>query len=79
MDAAALVTIPACTSKNLSQNLFQYSYSSMFLGGLSCISGFILFKITHIPAGPLIIISSSCLFLLSILLKKFLFNLSYLE
>ena len=58
---AALVAIPACTGRNLSKNLFQYSYGSMIVGVISCISGILLFKYTNIPAGPLIIISSSLL------------------
>ncbi len=67
---AALVAIPACTSKNLSKNLFQYSYGSMFLGSLACILGTLIFIITNIPAGPLIIISSSLFFAISLFLKK---------
>ena len=67
---AALVAIPACTSKNLSKTLFQYSYGSMLFGGLSCILGVLIFKFTNIPAGPLIIISSSFLFLISLFFKK---------
>jgi ABC-type Mn2+/Zn2+ transport system permease subunit len=67
---AALVAIPACTSKNLSKNLFQYSYSSMLLGSLSCFLGTLIFMITNIPAGPLIIIFSGVFFLISLLFKK---------
>ena len=67
---ASLVAIPACTSRNLSKNLFQYSYGSMFLGSLACILGTVLFVITNIPAGPLIIIVSSLLFLISLFYRK---------
>lgn len=63
---AALVAIPAYTSKNLSKNLFQYSYGSMFFGSLSCILGILVFGLTNIPAGPLIIIFSSIFFLISL-------------
>lgn len=67
---AALVAIPACTSKNLSKNLLQYSYISMFLGSLACVLGTLTFLTTNIPAGPLIIIFSSILFLISLFFKK---------
>jgi len=67
---AALVAIPACTSRNLSKNLFQYSYGGMILGGLSCILGIVGFKLTGIPAGPLIIITSTLFFLISLIFKK---------
>lgn len=67
---AALVAIPASTSKNISKNLFSYSYLSMSLGIISCTTGIILFKYTNIAAGPLIILSSSTMFLLSLVFKK---------
>lgn len=67
---AALVAIPACTSRNLSKNLFQYSYGSLLTGALSCLIGIIFFKFTNLPAGPLIIISNSFLFLISLILKR---------
>lgn len=67
---AALVAIPASTSKNLSKTLFSYSYLSMFFGIISSIIGILLSQYTGIEAGPLIIISSSTIFLISLLLKK---------
>jgi len=63
---AALVAIPAAISKNLSKNLNQYSIVALMMGVLSSIIGLILFKITGIPAGPLIIISSFVFFLISL-------------
>jgi len=67
---AALVAIPACTSKYISKSLLQYSYGSMLFGGLSCFLGMLIFMATNIPAGPLIIICSSLLFLCSLLFKN---------
>ncbi|PIS13504.1 MAG: ABC transporter [Candidatus Tagabacteria bacterium CG09_land_8_20_14_0_10_41_14] len=64
---AALVAIPACTSKNLSKNIFQYCLGGLFFGGLSCLIGIILFKFTNIPAGPLIVLSSAFFFLISLI------------
>lgn len=67
---AALVAIPASTSKNLTKNLSSYSILSLVLGVVSSTIGIILFKFTNIAAGPLIIISSSTMFLISLIIKK---------
>ena len=67
---AALVAIPACTSRNLSKDIFQYSYGGLILGGLSCILGILVFNYTGIPAGLLIIISSAFFFLISLIFKN---------
>ncbi len=66
---AALVAIPACTSRNLSKNLFQYSYGGMAVGGLACVVGIIGFKFTGIAAGPLIVIVSTLFFLISVIFR----------
>ena len=68
---AALVAIPACTSRNLSRNLFQYSYGAMILGGSACILGILGFRYTGIAAGPLIIIASAVFFLVSVIFKRY--------
>jgi len=67
---AALVAIPACTSRNLSKNLFQYAYGSMLFGIISAGFGIIGFTIFGISAGPMIIIISTIFFLISLILKK---------
>ena len=67
---AALFAIPASTARNLSKNLFQYSLFSTVIGIISALSGIILFKITNFPAGPLMILSSSLSFLLSLVFKR---------
>ena len=67
---AALVAIPACTSRNLSKNLFQYSYGGMIFGSLASALGILGYEFTGIPAGPLIIITSALFFLASLILKK---------
>ena len=63
---AALLAIPACTAKNISRNLSQYTVISTLAGSLACILGVIAYAILDIPAGPLIIIVSALLFLASI-------------
>lgn len=67
---AALLTIPAATSKNLSKNLKTYYNLSLFLGVLSSITGLFIFKLTNYPVGPLIILSSFMFFLISLMFVK---------
>jgi zinc transport system permease protein len=66
---AALVAIPAAASRNLSRNLSQYAFGAMIVGSVSSALGIALFKITGLPAGPLIILASTAIFLVSICLK----------
>ena len=66
---AALVTIPAATSANISRSLFQYAYFSLMLGALSCCMGVVLHFYTGGPVGPLIILSSGAFFLISLFVK----------
>ena len=67
---AAIVSIPAATSRNLSTNLRQYAYGGALAGGLAGIIGIIIFQAFSIPAGPAVIISSAGLFLLSTVFRK---------
>jgi len=67
---AALVAIPAASSRNLSKNLFQYTLLATIFGIISSVLGILLFKITSLPAGPLIIIVSSLIFLISTIFKR---------
>ena len=67
---AALLAIPACTAKNISSNLSQYTIISTIAGGLACVLGVIAYAILDIPAGPLIIIASALLFLVSVVKQQ---------
>jgi ABC-type Mn2+/Zn2+ transport system permease subunit len=67
---AALVVIPASAARNMSKNLTLYAYMAMTIGVLSSFSGIFLFKITGFPAGPLIILSSTLIFLISMIFKR---------
>jgi zinc transport system permease protein len=67
---AALVAIPACTARNVSRNLRQYSYGGILFGSLSCISGMAVFRFTGLPIGPLIVLSSTFFFLTSLFFKR---------
>jgi ABC-type Mn2+/Zn2+ transport system permease subunit len=66
---AALVAIPACTSRNLSKTLVQYSYGGLVLGSLACSLGILCSNFTGIPVGPLIIITNALFFLISLIFK----------
>lgn len=67
---AALVAIPAATARNLSKNLSQYTFGGMIIGSLSCLLGILLFKLTGFPAGPLVILTATFFFLISLIFKK---------
>lgn len=67
---AALVAIPAASSKNISASLRKYAFLSALFGGLSCVLGIISSYITGLAVGPMIIIVSSFFFLFSILIRK---------
>ncbi len=67
---AALVAIPACASRNLSKNLLEYICLAPLFGIFSAVFGILLFKLTGFPAGPLIILGSGLIFLISIIFKK---------
>jgi ABC-type Mn2+/Zn2+ transport system permease subunit len=67
---AAIVSIPAATSKNLSQNLKQYAFGGALFGGSAAVFGIIIYQQFGLPPGPAIIIASSSLFLISTILKR---------
>lgn len=67
---AAIVAIPAATSRNMSNSLKQYSYGGAIAGGLAGFLGILIYHYLSIPAGPAIIIASSGLFLLSVAIKR---------
>lgn len=67
---AALIAIPASTSRNVSVNLAQYSNLSMLFGGLSCICGVFLTILFGIPIGSSIILSSFVFFIISLFFKS---------
>jgi ABC-type Mn2+/Zn2+ transport system permease subunit len=67
---AAIVAIPAATSRNLSINMKQYAYGGAIAGGIAGILGIISHQIFSIPAGLAVIIVSSSLFLFSAIFKR---------
>lgn len=67
---AALVAIPAATSRNLCRSIKSYAFLSCVFGILAPIAGLIIFRFTYLPAGILIILVSALFFLISIAFKK---------
>ncbi len=63
---AALLAIPACTAKNISTNLAEYTLFSTVAGSLAGLIGVVVYAMTGVPAGPLIIIVSAVMFLMSV-------------
>ena len=67
---AAIVAIPAAASRNLSKNLFQYVFFSILFGVLSCIIGIFIAEVYGLPAGVLIILVNTTIFLLTSIFKR---------
>ena len=66
----ALVVIPPAAARNFSRTLRQYSYAGMVIGIISCFLGIIIYKIAGFPAGPIIILTSAAIFLISLLFRR---------
>jgi zinc transport system permease protein len=67
---AALVAIPASAARNISRNLAHYAFGAMVIGGISSSLGILLAELSEFPAGPLIILVSTLIFLISIAFKR---------
>jgi len=67
---AALVAIPAATARNFCVHMRTYAITAVFSGIASAVSGLFLSRITDFSVGPLIILSSAGIFLISLIFKK---------
>jgi zinc transport system permease protein len=67
---AALVAIPACSTRNLSKNMLQYVFGAIIVGIVSSFSGILLSEFSGFPAGPLVILVNAVIFLTSTILKR---------
>jgi ABC-type Mn2+/Zn2+ transport system permease subunit len=63
---AALVAIPPAAARIVSASLRQYALGSMAIGITSSVLGVVLHQLTGGPAGPLIILVSAGIFLLTL-------------
>jgi len=66
----ALVIIPAATAKNLAHSLNSYNWMAGILGLVSVLGGIYLATYYHQSPGPLVVLASTALFLLSLAVKK---------
>ncbi len=67
---AALVAIPAATAKNISKNLQSYVKLAIFFGIISAVAGIAIANFSHLPIGPMVIVSNAVLFMTSIIFMK---------
>jgi ABC-type Mn2+/Zn2+ transport system permease subunit len=67
---AALVAIPPSAARNVSRNLKQYTLGATAIGIGSAVLGILLSRVTGFPAGPLIILVSTGIFLLTLPFAK---------
>lgn len=67
---AALVAIPPAAARNVGKNLGQYALGAAALGAFSAGAGVVLFAVTGLPAGPLVILVSAIVFLLTLPLSR---------
>jgi ABC-type Mn2+/Zn2+ transport system permease subunit len=67
---AALVAIPPSAARNISRNLKQYTLGAIAIGVGSASLGIILSHATGVLAGPLIILVSTTVFLLTLPFKR---------
>jgi len=63
---AALVAIPPLAARNLGRNLKQYTLGATTFGAASAALGVVLSNLLGFPAGPLIVLLSSAVFLVTV-------------
>jgi ABC-type Mn2+/Zn2+ transport system permease subunit len=63
---AALVAIPPAAARNVCRNLRQYTLAATAIGVGSAALGILVAHVTGIPAGPLIVLVSTVVFLLTL-------------
>lgn len=66
----SLVIIPAAASKNISRSFSLYGVTSLILGSVSALGGVLLASIFNLPPGPMVVLSSAAIFLLSLFIKN---------
>ncbi len=66
----ALVIIPAITSKNVTSSLRSYTTVSSLIGLISLLGGMIIASRLNLPSGPIVVLASSTIFLVSLLFTK---------
>lgn len=66
----SLVIIPAAAAKNISRSLHGFMTTSVAFGVISAIGGVFLSRIFAVAPGPLFILASTIIFILSLIVRK---------
>ena len=66
----ALVIIPAIASKNISLGMRHYTARAGIIGSLSMVGGIIVASTLGLPPGPLVVLISAGVFLVTLVLKR---------
>lgn len=66
----ALVIVPAAAAKNISGNLKQYVIMSGLFGAISGLGGIVFASYFNFHPGPIIVLASGVIFLITLLFKK---------
>ena len=66
----AMLVIPASASNNFGETLSRYSFGALIIGIISAISGVLFFRFSGAPAGPIIILTATLIFLISLIFKR---------
>jgi len=66
----ALVIVPAAAAKNIAVSLRRYTTLSGLFGAVSGLAGILIANNLHLHPGPIVVLSSGVIFLVSLLFKK---------
>ena len=66
----ALVVIPAIAARQLAGSLQRYTMMSMFFGMASVVAGILIASAFSLPAGPIIVLASTGIFVVAVAFKK---------
>lgn len=66
----ALIIVPAAAAKNISVNLANFTRLAALFGGISALGGILLASYFNLHPGPIVVLSSGLIFILTLLFKK---------
>lgn len=66
----AVVIVPAAGARNISVSLRSYAILSTIIGGASALAGVLISAYTDIPAGPLVVVVGTLIFLVLLAASK---------
>lgn len=66
----SLVIIPAAAAKNISSNLKGYTFWSCLFGVVSSVGGILLATALHLLPGPVVVLSSGAIFLVTLAFRR---------